>query len=168
MNSAAGRRRVVAAVACFLGLSALDVAHARTLYDALTQRDACFARAYSEAHLRAHPDQTVTRFFLGDPGPDWSETQARAHYNVAFGFRILGSNDAFSGVAICEPRGAVAACDIEGDGGSFTIERNGAGLRIRLGRMQVEGMQEFNADLALRDNRVMLLAPAQHSACRAE
>jgi len=75
---------------------------------------------------------------------------AQAHYNVAFGFRILGSNDAFSGVAICEPGGVVAACDIEGDGGSFAIERNGGGLGIRLARMQVEGMQEFNPDLALR------------------
>ena len=71
-------------------------------------------------------------------------------------------------MALCEPRGALAACDIEGDGGRFSLERNGAGLRIRLARMQVEGMKDFSPDLALRDNRVMLLRPAPPPACAVE
>ena len=162
------RRTIVAAAGFFVALGGCGVAHAQTLYDTLTRSGVCFARSYDEAHLRAHPDQTVTRFFLGDPGSDWRETQSREHYNIAFGFRIVGNNDTFSGVAICAPRGVVAACDIEGDGGAFTVKRNGAGLRIRLGRMQAEGMHDFSPDLALRDNRVMLLRPAQSSACRAD
>ena len=162
------RRGVIAAAGFLLALGGGGAAHAQALYDTLTRSGACFARSYSRAHLRAHPDQTVTRFFVGDPGSDWRRTQTRAHYSVAFGFRILGSNDAFSGVAICAPRGVVAACDIEGDGGAFTIERNGAGLLIRLGRMQVEGMHDFSPDLALRDNRVMQLRRAQRSACRTD
>ncbi|QGZ96527.1 hypothetical protein [Terricaulis silvestris] len=141
---------------------------AQSLYDTLAHNGACFARIYDQAHLGSHPDQTVTHFYLGDPGPDWVETQAPAHYNLAFRFKVLDDADTYSGVAICEPQGALASCVIEGDGGSFTIERNGAGLRIRLQRMQVEGMQEFSPDLALRDNRVMLLEPALSSVCRAE
>jgi hypothetical protein len=163
------RRKVIWTAVVFLTvLGACGPTHAQSLYDTLTHNGACFARTYDEAHLRAHPDQTVTHFFLGDPGSDWVEAQTPAHYNLAFGFQVVGSTDAYSGVAICEPQGALAACDIESDGGSFTVERNGAGLRIRLERMQVEGMQDFSPDLALRDNRVMLLRPAQSSVCRAE
>ena len=165
-----GNRRgtIVAAVGFLVALAGYSVASGQTLYDRLTDSGACFARSYDEAHLRAHPDQTVARFFLGDPGSEWRETQSHQHYNVAFGFQILGSNDVYSGVAICAPRGVLAACDIEGDGGAFTIERSGVGLRIRLERMQVEGMNDFSPDLALRDNRVILLRPAQSSACQAE
>ena len=162
------RRLAILTAACLAAAGACAAADTQSLYNTLTRADACFARAYDEAHLRAHPDQTVTRFFLAAPGAEWRETQTDTHYNLAFGFEVLGSADTYSGVAICEPRGVAAACDIEGDGGSFTIERSGAGLRIRLERMQVEGMQDFSPDLALRDNRVMLLQPAQSAACASE
>jgi len=163
------RHTVIWTTAAFLTIvGACGPARAQSLYDTLTHDGACFARTYDEAHLREHPNQTVTHFFLGDPGSDWAGSQSPAHYNVAFGFQVLGGADTYSGIAICEPRGPLAACDIEGDGGSFTVERNGAGLRIRLERMQVEGMQDFSPDLALRDNRVMLLRPAQSSACMTE
>lgn len=164
------KRRTIAwtAAACVTVMGACGPTQGQSLYDTLTRNGACFARTYDEAHLRAHPDQTVTHFFLGDPGPGWGEAQAPVHYNLVFGFQVVGSADTYAGVAICEPQGARAACDIEGDGGSFTVERNGAGLRIRLERMQVEGMQDFSPDLALRDNRVMLLGPEQSSVCRAE
>lgn len=163
------RRTLIPTAITFLTvLGACAPVQAQSLYDTLTVNGACFARAYDEAHLRSHPDQTVTDFFLGDPGSDWAKTQSPAHYNLAFGFQVADDTDTYSGVAICEPQGALAACDIEGDGGSFTIERNGAGLRLRLVRMQVEGMQDFSPDLALGDNRVMLLEPAPSSVCRAE
>lgn len=155
---------LVAACVAF-ALSGACTAKAQTLYDTLTQEGACFARDYDGAHLRAHPDQTVTHFHLGDPGPDWRDAQRPDHYNVAFGFRVAGDADTYSGVGICQPRGALAACDIESDGGAFTIERHDSGLRIRLTRMQVEGMSDFSTDLALGDNRVMLLHPAPSTAC---
>lgn len=162
------RTTLLIAAGLAVAMSAGCTARGQTLYDTLTQSGACFARDYDAAHLSAHPDQTVTHFHLGDPGPDWRETQALDHYNVAFGFRTIGGDDTYSGVGICEPRDDLAACDIEADGGAFTIERNGEGLRIRLTRMQVEGMEDFSPDLALRDNRVMLLRPAPSATCASE
>ena len=157
----------LAAACVALALSGACAAQAQTLYDSLTERGACFARDYDAAHLRAHPDQTVTHFHLGDPGPDWRDAQTQGHYNLAFGFLVVGGDDVYAGIGICEPRGAMAACDIESDGGAFTIEPNGSGLRIRLTRMQAEGMSDFSPDLALSDNRVMLLYPAPSAACAA-
>ncbi len=157
----------LAAASVAIALSGACAAQAQTLYDTLIQSGSCFARDYDSAHLRAHPDQTVTHFHLGDPGPDWRDAQTPDHYNVAFGFRVVGDTDTYSGVGICTPRGGGADCDIESDGGAFTIERNGAGLRIRVVRMQAEGMNDFSPDLALGDNRVMLLYPAPNAACAA-
>jgi hypothetical protein len=159
------RSTILAAAATAIALSGACTAQAQALYDTLTRSGACFARDYDGAHLRAHPDQTVTHFHLGDPGPDWRDAQKPDHYNVAFAFRITGDTDTYSGIGICQPRGALAACDIESDGGAFTIERRDSGLRIRLTRMQAEGMADFSPDLALRDNRVMLLYPAPSAAC---
>jgi hypothetical protein len=131
----------------------------------LTAPSACYARVYDAAHLAAHPQQTVTRFFLGDPGEAWRATQSPDHFNLAFGFQVLDRQDIYSGVGICAPRGAGASCDIEGDGGSFAIEPNGEDLRIEVTRIEVEGPRDFSPDLALADNRVMVLRRAQTSEC---
>jgi hypothetical protein len=135
------------------------------LVDALIAPGACFARVYDPAHLAAHPRQTVTRFALSDPGADWRATQTPGHFNLAFGFQLTSGADVYSGVGICQPDSERVNCDIEGDGGSFSITANGDGLRITVSRMQVEGQNDFSPDLAEADNRIMLLRRADAGAC---
>lgn len=142
-------------------------ASATSLLATLTQPGACFARTYDAVHLAAHPRQTVRRFYVGEGGADWRPTQTPSQFNVAFGFQMLGSAEIYSGVGICTPNGARAACDIEGDGGHFTISRHGDGLRIDVARIEAEGAHDFSPDLAAGDNRVMLLRPADARACAA-
>ena len=158
-----------AAMAAFVvaACSAPVAAEAPTLFEALTRPSACFARAYDAAHLAAHPHQTVIRFFVGEAGAAWRPTQTPGHFNVAFGFQIVGRPDIYAGVGICTPNGDRAACDIEGDGGAFTISRHDDGLRIDVTRMEVEGANDFSPDLAASDNRVMLLRPAAATECSA-
>ena len=136
-----------------------------SLVEGLTTPGACYARLYDAAHLAAHPHQTVTRFFLGDGGEAGRTTQSPGHFSVAFGFQVVDRQDIYSGVGICEPRGAGASCDIEGDGGSFTIQPNGEDLRVVATRIEIEGPNDFSPDLALADNRVMVLHRAQTSEC---
>ena len=133
----------------------------------MTRDGACYARAYDAAHLAAHPQQTVTTFFVGAAGPEWRPTETPGHSAIAFGFHMTGRNDLYSGVAMCTPNGDALACDVEGDGGQFAIARNGEGLRVTLQRLEVEGPNDFSPDLAAADNRVMLLSAAQPSACAA-
>lgn len=165
------RRKIVfaAVMACLLTSCSASLAAPPTpsVVEELTAPGACYARVYDAAHLGAHPHQTVTRFFLGDPGEAWRATQSPGHFNVAFGFQIVDRQDIYSGVGICEPRGAGAICDIESDGGSFTIAPNGEDLRIVAARIEVEGPSNFSPDLALADNRVMVLRRAQTSECPA-
>jgi hypothetical protein len=142
-------------------------AHAPSLAERLTTPEVCFSRTYDAAHLAAHPQQTVRRFFLGDPGDEWRSIQRSDEFNLAFGFQLVGDEDVYSGIGVCRSSEAGADCDIEGDGGRFTIEANGDGVRIRVSRMEVEGPNDFSPDLALADNRVILLRPATASACAA-
>jgi hypothetical protein len=165
-----GRKIVFAAVTGCL-LAGCPGAPARSpapgLVERLTASGACYSRVYDAAHLSAHPRQTVTRFFLGDPGDAWRATQSPGHFNVAFGFQIVDRQDIYAGVGICEPSGTGASCDVEGDGGSFTIEPTGEDLRIVAARIQVEGPSDFSPDLAFADNRVMLLRRGQARECPA-
>lgn len=125
---------------------------------------ACFERVYDPAHLKAHPQQTVRRFFLGGTGPEWVLDPGQ--FALDFGFELVGSLDVYTGIAICVPAGANADCHVEGDGGSFVVEPNGGGLRIRVARLQAEGPRDVSPDLAAADNRVMLLYPAAPRTCR--
>jgi hypothetical protein len=161
------RAEFSAVIAAFLlaACSAPVSAEAPTLFQTLTRPSACFARTYDAAHLAAHPHQTVTRFFVGEAGAAWRPTQTPGHFNVAFGFQIVGRSDTYAGLGICTPSGDRAACDIEGDGGAFTISRHDDGLRIDATRIEVEGANDFSPDLAAADNRVMLLHPAAAPAC---
>jgi hypothetical protein len=110
----------------------------------------------------------VTRFFVGDPGAEWRATQAPGEIVVLFGFELLERSSVYTGVAVCEPTESRVQCVIEGDGGSFTLEANGDGLRVTAARVQVEGATDFSPDIAQADNRVMLLRPAQASDCPRE
>jgi hypothetical protein len=139
-----------------------------SLSERLTAPGACHARTYDAAHLAAHPRQTVTRFFVGDPGAEWRATLAAGEIAVLFGFELQGRSSVYTGIAVCEPAESRVQCAIEGDGGSFTLEANGDGLRVVATRVQVEGATDFSPDIAQADNRVMLLRPAQASDCPME
>lgn len=138
-----------------------------SLRDDLARDGACYTRAYNSAHMAAHPQQTVTNFFIGAAGPEWRATETPGHFNVAFGFRVTGHRDLYTGIGICAPSGSALACTVEGDGGEFTVARNGDGLRIGVQRLEIEGPNDFSPDFAQADNRVMLLSRAEASACAA-
>ena len=163
------RTTLGAAMAVFIAAacSAPVSADPPSLFETLTRASACFARAYDAAHLAAHPQQTVTHFFVGEAGAEWRSTQTPGHFNIAFGFQITGRPDTYAGVGICTPNGDRVACDIEGDGGAFTISSHDDGLRIDAARIEVEGANDFSPDLAAADNRVMLLRPVAAPACSA-
>jgi len=127
----------------------------------------CYARSYDAAHLAAHPEQRVNSFHLGDASPEWDAVAQGQQFHVAFGFTLTGGADVYSGVAVCEPAGASVRCDVEGDGGSFTLEHEGDALRVAIARLEAEGPNDFSGDLAASDDTVFVLPPADASACDA-
>ena len=119
---------------------------------------ACFARSYDRAHMRGHPDQTVTDIHLGT-SPSFSDRSAELV--LSFGFTQRGGAT-YSGDAYCTG----TRCNIEGDGGSFRLAADGNALKLTVGEfLGLEGEDGFSGDLAASDDRVFLLYPAKASAC---
>ena len=156
-------------LASALGAAAVLVspsANAQTFFDHyMVAKAPCFARAYSTDELRRKPRQTVTNFFVWHAQPDPRRAENPRTFEIEFGFRVRPSQRLFTARATCRDGGGPIACNIEGDGGAFTIEPNGDGLRITISRVEVEGQKGFSGDLAKGDNRVMLLISSPLTAC---
>ena len=146
------------------GLMATAPAEAATILDLFSRSGACFARTYTPAHLRQHPRQTIRFFYVREPGAEWRATQSPGHFNLAFGLRLVGHRDTYSGMAICTPNGSGAQCDVEGDGGAFTMSQSGPRLRIAFSRLELEGPHDFTGPVT-DDNRVVLLSRAAAAVC---
>jgi hypothetical protein len=125
----------------------------------------CFTRSYDAQHLRAHPRQTVRFFYLRPAGPEWRQATARGQSTYNFGMRLIGRPGLYSGVAMCRPRFDTLACQIEGDGGAFTLYQRGRQLEVAVERLQLEGARDFSPDIAERDNAVIRLNRSARGAC---
>lgn len=112
----------------------------------------CFVRKYDPAHLQAHPEQVVTQISL-----ETSRTQLdREHVILDLEFSIRQGTH-YSALAFCTRNDR---CGIEGDGGTFTLQRSGQQIRLTVGDfLAVEGDTDFSPNLADSDDRVFLLNP---------
>lgn len=99
-------------------------AAAASLFDTVFEKanDPCYSRTYDKAHLKAHPRQTVSAMrlaytsFNGD-----ATTNTPAMFELAFSFQLKSGHDWFGGPASCKTLGDHFSCDLEGDGGRFTV-----------------------------------------------
>jgi hypothetical protein len=110
----------------------------------------CFVRKYDPAHMRSHPDQMVTQISL-----ETSSTQLdREHVILDLEFSIRQGTQ-YSALAFCT---RTDRCGIEGDGGTFTLQRVGQQIRLTVGSfLAIEGDTDFSPNLADSDDRVFLL-----------
>jgi hypothetical protein len=141
-------------------------AGAQTFFDRyMTAKPPCFARAYLPEEMKRNPRQTVTNFFIWHAQPDPLRSEHPRRFEVEFGFRQKQNQDLFTARGACHDQGGTIQCNVESDGGSFTIEPNGDGLRVTIARIVVEGKRGVSPDLAKGDNRVMLLRSSPNTAC---
>lgn len=124
----------------------------------------CYARAYDEAHMAAHPRQRVTQFYVTANGSEDAATHA---FIVDFGFTVKDSADVYFGSASCDSTPDVAKCWADGDGGTFTLEAFDGGLEVRVGPyLALEGRASFSPDLGQGgDDKVIRLYPGTQAAC---
>ena len=125
---------------------------------------ACYLRYYDDAHMAAHPQQQVVQMAIG---PDAAQTTVAA---LALRLQLVarGSADFYTGVAYCTENGAALECGVEGDGGSFVLDRAGARLQLTVGRGGVyvegaSGVLEISGTTG--DDRVFLLPAVPADSC---
>jgi len=122
------------------------------------------ADSYNAEHLAKNPKQKVIHFFVTK-----SEAEHMAPpktFDVAFGFRLKDSTDAFSSEAGCSAKGDGALCSAEGDGGQFSLTPREDGLLVTIvGRLELEGMKSFSPNLADSDDRELRLYTSPADQC---
>jgi hypothetical protein len=150
-----------------LVLPGLGEAKAGIIEDRYFASDSCYARSYAPSHLHKRPLQTVTHVYIVREPMKSSNLQPVDQFTVRFGFETKKSKETFQSLAECRSAGPTAMCQVEGDGGNFALASDGWRLRIIVGdRIEVEGLKGTSPDLALGDNKVMLLAPSDPGACQ--
>lgn len=132
----------------------------------------CYARTYDEAHLKAHPKQTVkaVELEMERTNPDGTVNTAQ-NFELGFGVQVTRSSEWYVGLAICKDSGGAIDCFLEGDGGRFqlTADKDGA-LKIATGDYGIvlEGSKDVvELSGTEGDDKVFLVAPAERSVCDA-
>ena len=131
-------------------LAGVGPAAAGVVTDRFENGGGCYIRQYDAAHLRAHPDQVVSQVNL-ELSPDQLEAGSTTLY---FEF-TLRQGSRYGADAYCTGD----QCSLEGDGGSFTLAKQGKAIKLTVGDFLALEGEDFSPDLASSDDRVFLLNP---------
>ena len=128
----------------------------------------CFARIYDDAHLRNHPRQRVTHFFLRHSEAE--DLTPPESFDVVIGYRLKGSADAFVTEAGCDAEGDGATCSAEGDAGFFKLTGDARQVTVTIDdRLYLEGHVSFSPNLAKDgDDSPLKLGPSPTADCHFE
>ena len=169
LSSAASTAALRLAVLFGAGLGLAMPASAASFYDTWIDGGAgapCYARVYDAAHLAAHPRQRLTRFVLRESS--LGAPLKSDEFELTFAFNLKRVDDTYQSEAICRDAAVAVHCQVEGDGGDFTLRADPSGLLLTVGKfLQVEGSNSFSPDLAVGgDDRVIRLFRVPTEACR--
>lgn len=104
---------------------------------------------------------------IGRSGEEVDPAADRGQSILSLRFTVRGSRDVFEGGAECTGRGANATCQVEGDGGAFSLQGvNATTVRMTVrGRLALEGGESFSPELGGAADRVFVLNRASGAAC---
>jgi hypothetical protein len=167
---------LTAALAVSAALHPSHAADSTSIFDthfAKVQNGApCYARAYDDAHLKAHPNQRIRRieFDMAVKNPDGNPNGAE-NFELGFGVMTAVSPDWYTGSAICKAAGEAADCFLEGDGGRFRLTPDkGGALKLEAGEygLAFEGAKDtLEISATDSDDKVFILAPSDRAECEA-
>lgn len=160
-------KRTAASLALAAALPTTLPAHATTLRDMMFPTNvSCYLRQYSDTHLAGHPDQLVAQIALG-PTPGNSYEPGWIVLTVMV--RLRGSQEVYTGGAICDLAGDHLDCAMEGDAGAFTLKRVKDGavmLNVTSRGISFEGARDFiEISGTSGDDRAFLLPQALAGSC---
>jgi hypothetical protein len=139
---------------------------AKPFFDQYLSSRTCYLRLYDVRHMRANPQQTLSKFHVVALDGDPLQNQRPNAYTVRFGYWIKNAGY-YDGQAQCKTTNAGEVCSVEADGGSFALTPDGRGIKVTLGaRLQVEGAKAFSPNVATDANRTMLLPKAPRGSCQ--
>ncbi len=136
----------------------------------------CYQRVYDDAHLKAHPKQTVRRIFVDfevDRRSDQSRKNGADDFEAGIGFMLKRSSEWYGQALSCKTVRDHFECYLEADGGTFTLTPRGKALRLEVtggagSDIHTEGEKDFGTfGAAGGDDRVFLLPRGDRAVCDA-
>jgi hypothetical protein len=139
---------------------------AKPFFDQYLSTRSCYLRMYDVRHMRANPQQTLSKFHVVAHEADPLQAQRPNGYTVRFGYWIKNAGY-YDGLAQCKTTSAGEVCSVEADGGSFALTGAGRQIKVTLGaRLGIEGNKGFSPNVATDANRTMLLPKAPRGSCQ--
>ncbi len=118
----------------------------------------CFKRSYDEAHLKAHPKQTVKEiefrlaYYRFDPEENYPQGQRNYYFDLLV--KRKGEAKTASGGGECSVYEGRIFCGIDCDGGGIYLKKSADGINLDFGEMwgismssECGGGEEGGADL---------------------
>ena len=169
------RRLAFAILLCVgaLPANAADDLYAR-YFGGVASGKPCYARYYDDAHLKAHPKQTVRRIEI-DFDASWREDEGGkntgADFQAGIGFMLKRSPEWYGQEIYCKTVDGRFECYLDADGGRIRLTPRGDALTLEVvggkgSDIHVEGAKDFGAFGALgSDDRVFILPRAERKLC---
>lgn len=128
----------------------------------------CYYRIYSDAFLKKNPNVKLKTISV-ERRKSLSDVEANSKKRFAITFGATTKSEDYSAIAECKPQGNVITCNLEADGGTFTLHRTGNGLIIKTRRIEIEGVFKDLAILSQtgKATRSFTLKGAKKQTCAA-
>jgi hypothetical protein len=134
-------QKTIAALAVFIAIptAAYAAIYYHRMFDPKHGGSACYCRTYSGAFLKKNPDVKLTAIALERRNSVSGVTpNSKELFGVTFGASTKGED--YKALADCRGQGSVITCQVESDGGTFTVQRVGKGAIIKTRRIAIEGL----------------------------
>jgi hypothetical protein len=134
-----GQKTVLALATLILVPSTVFAAtYYHRMFDPKRGGSVCYSRVYSDAFLKKNPNVKLVTLSLERRGAVSGVTpNSKKLFGITFG--ATTKSEDYTALADCKPQGSVLSCQVEADGGSFTIIRAGKGAVIKTRRIGIEG-----------------------------
>jgi hypothetical protein len=140
--------RTAACLAAVIAIPAL--AHAASLYQRTFEPahggSNCYYRAYTAAERRRNPSLKIYNIVLRTTATNLTGGPSGSR-NFGLNLGVQTANNTYTALTGCKPKGPGFACDVEADGGSYTLQRVGRDFRIVTRRISIDaGFSELEID----------------------
>ncbi len=112
--------------------------HHRT-FDPKAGGSVCYSRIYSDAFLKKNPSVKVKTISMERRNSvSGSIPNSKKKFGITFG--ATTATEDYNSNAECKPKGNLLACQLENDGGSFTILKSGKTAIVKTRRITIDGV----------------------------
>lgn len=139
MRSMLSKASLTIAALAILPAAALAATYYPRMFDTKRGGSVCYSRVYTDAFLKKNPAVKLKTISM-ERRNSVSDSVPNSAKKFRINFGATTKSEDYSADAYCRHQGNAISCDVESDGGKFTIYRAGKGVIIKTRRIEIEGV----------------------------